>query len=335
MTRKMETLETVIVGGGQAGLSLSYYLTQQQREHVVLEKANRAGSVWTQQRWDSFTLVTPNWAFRLPGAEYSGADPHGFMPRSEVDRRFQEYVKQYALPLNLGVEVQSVIPQEQGYRVAAGDRTYQARNVVIASGLFQRPRVPGWARTLPPEIVQIPAGEYRNPDQLPPGAVLVVGSGQSGSQIAEELNESGRKVYLSVGSAGRFPRRYRGRDGFEWAHLTGFLNRTAADLPSPAARFGPNPQLTGKNGGHSLNLHQFHRDGITLLGHVLSFQDGKLVLSTDLKESLARADQVENDFVKLVDRTICAQGLSDPPEELPHLTDGYVIRYSIGWFGRR
>ncbi len=323
MTPALETIETVIVGGGQAGLSMSYYLTQKKREHVILEKSRRAGSVWTQQRWDSFTLVTPNWAFRLPGAEYAGPDPHGFMPRSEVDRRFQDYVKQYSLPLNLGVEALRVAPEGPGYRVEANERSFQARNVVIASGLFQRARVPAWAKNLPPEIMQVAAGDYRNPDQLPPGAVLVVGSGQSGSQIAEELNENCRKVYLSVGSAGRFPRRYRGRDGFDWAHLTGFLNRTASDLPSPVARFGPNPQLTGKNGGHSLNLHQFHRDGITLLGHVLNFQEGRLILSADLKTSLAKADQVENDFIKMIDETILKQGLSAPLDELPHLTDGF------------
>lgn len=323
MTHQSEAIETVIVGGGQAGLSLSYYLSRMQREHVVLEKTQRAGSAWSRQRWDSFTLVTPNWAFCLPGMEYEGDDPHGFMPRDEVDRRFQAYVSRYALPLHCGVEVQSVTPLEKGYRVETTERTYQARNVVMATGMFQRARVPAWAKALPPEIQQVTAADYRNPAQLPPGATLVVGSGQSGSQIVEELNQSGRKVYLSVGSAGRFPRRYRGRDGFEWAMVTGFLDRTVNDLPSPVARFGPNPQLTGKDGGHSLNLHQFHRNGITLLGHVLYAQDGRLVLSPDLKESLAKADQVERDFVQLVDDTIRKRGFSDPPEELPQLADGF------------
>ncbi|GAP12538.1 predicted flavoprotein [Longilinea arvoryzae] len=323
MTRKTETIETVIVGGGQAGLSMSYYLTQQQREHVVLEKTHRAGSAWTQQRWDSFTLVTPNWGFRLPGAEYAGSEPNGFMPRAEVDQRFQDYIRQYTLPLLYGVEVQGILPREKGYLVRTNDRNYRAKQVVVASGLFQRARVPAWARLLPPDVHRLAACDYRNPDRLPPGAVLVVGSGQSGCQIAEELNESGRKVYLCVGGAGRFPRRYRGRDVFEWVLETGLFRRTADQLPSPAARFGPNPHVTGKNGGHSLNLHQFQRDGIVLLGHVRDFQDGKLILAADLKESLAKADKAESDFVRLVDETIIRNGYSDPPEQIPQLSDGY------------
>ncbi len=323
MVRNTETVETVIVGGGQAGLSLSYYLTRQGREHVVLEKTHRAGSAWTQKRWDSFTLVTPNWAFRLPGAEYNGSDPHKYMPREEIDRRFQEYVRRYALPLQYGAEVQGITPQEQGYLVTTAGRRYRARNVVVASGLFQRAKVPAWAGALGPAIHRLAACDYRNPVELPPGAVLVIGSGQSGCQIAEELNESGRKVYLCVGSAGRFPRRYRGRDAFEWALETGLFKRTPDKLPSPAARFGPNPQVTGKNGGHSLNLHQFHRDGIVLLGHALDFQDGTLILAPDLKECLTKADKVEADFIKMVDETIQKKGFDDPAEEIPQLTDAY------------
>lgn len=323
MGQTNESVETVIVGGGQAGLSLSYYLTREKREHIVLEKTQRAGSVWTQKRWDSFSLVTPNWTFRLPGAEYTDADPHGFMLRAEIDRRFQDYVRDQALPLRFGTQVESVEPQEQGYRVSANGHSYRARNVVVASGLFQRAKVPAWAADLPADIQQVAACDYRNPQALPPGAVLVVGSAQSGAQIAEELNESGRKVYLSVGGAGRFPRRYRGRDAVEWASLTGFFSRTPDMLPSPAARFSGNPSLTGKNGGHSLNMHQFCRDGIVLLGHARGLEDGKLTIAPDLKESLAKADKAERDFIQRVDDYIQAQGLSDPPDQIPQLNDGY------------
>jgi len=318
-----ESVETVIVGGGQAGMALSYFLTQERREHVILEKRDRPGSAWTAQRWDSFTLVTPNWTFCLPGAEYDGDDSHGFMPRSEIERRFREYALRYNMPLRYGVEVSSVAPQDGGYLVSASDRNYRARNVVIASGLHQRPKVPAWAGDLPVEIFQLAACDYRNPQQLPPGAVLVVGSGQSGCQIAEELNEAGRKVYLCTGSAGRFPRRYRGRDVVEWAMIIGFFDRTQDMLPSLAARFGPNPQATGKNGGHTINLHQFYRDGITLLGHARGVQDGKLLLAPDMHECVAKADTFEREFAKKIDAAILQYGYSDPPEQLPQLTDAF------------
>ncbi len=320
---KTEAVETVIVGGGQAGFSLSYFLQQAHRENLVLEKSHRPGSAWTEQRWDSFTLVTPNWAFRLPGAEYQGNDPHGFMPRDEVAKRFEDYVSQQKLPVQYGMEVQIITPEEHGFLIVAGEKSYHARNVVIATGMFQRGKIPEVAKKFPSGILQIHAGHYRNPDALPAGAVLVVGSGQSGCQIAEELHDAGRKVYLSVGGAGRFPRRYRGRDGFDWGVVTGFFDRTPDKLPSPAARFGGNPHLTGKNGGHNLNLHQFHRDGIVLLGHVCDILDGKLEFASDLRESLAKADKAEVDFLHLVDSTIIKQGLTDPPETYPVLTDGY------------
>ena len=318
-----QKIETVIIGAGQAGLSASYYLKQQKRDHVVLEKSSIPGNVWKTQRWDSFTLVTPNWAFRLPGAEYHGTDPNSFMPRNEVSRRFEEYVKVQDLPVNYGVEVNSVAPLDDNFLVEAGEASFISRNVIIATGLFQRPKMPPFAIRFPPEVLQISASGYRRPDALPPGAVLVVGSGQSGCQIAEELNDSGRKVYLSVGRAGRFPRRYRGRDGFEWADVTGFLSRTTEMLPSPAARFGANPHLTGKNGGHSINLHQFYKDGIVLLGHLSGIQDENILIAPDLMDSLSKADKFEKDILELIDKTILKQGFSDPPEEIPVLSDGF------------
>ena len=287
-----QRIETVIIGGGQAGLSASHYLKQHNRDHLVLEKSSIPGTVWKDQRWDSFTLVTPNWAFQLAGAEYHGSDPNGFMPRDEIVRRFEDYVSEQDLPIHYGIEVNSVAPLDDNFLVAAGDTSFISRNVIIATGLFQKPKVPSFTAGFPPEVLQIGASDYRRPDALPPGSVLVIGSGQSGCQIAEELNDSGRKVYLSIGRAGRFPRRYRGRDGFEWADVTGFINRTPAMLPSPAARFGANPHLTGKNGGHSINLHQFYKDGIALLGHLSGIQDGIIQITPDLIDSLGQGGQI-------------------------------------------
>ena len=315
---------TVIIGGGQAGLSVSYYLEQCNRDHLVFEKALQPGNAWRNDRWDSFTLNTPNWTFRLPGAEYDGSDPDGFMPRDEIVTRFEQYVDRYALPVHFGVNVHRVEPSHQGYLVSTEQGNYHAENVVIATGLFQQPKVPAYSANLDNTILQLHSGQYRNPAVLPAGAVLVVGSGQSGCQIAEELYQAGRKVYLSVGSAGRAPRRYRGRDIFEWLNLSGFMDRSPDKLPSPQARFAGNPQLSGNNGGHDLNLHQFYRDGVVLLGRLQDIQGGCLSLAPDLKENLAKADKLESEIVNLVDGYISEHGIDAPEDHLPGMRDGFA-----------
>jgi putative flavoprotein involved in K+ transport len=316
---------TVIVGGGQAGLSVSYYLTRQGRDHVVLEQADRAAPVWRDQRWDSFTLVLPNWTIRLPGGEYQGDDPDGFMTREQFATYIEQYAQRVNPPIRYGMRVTSVEAENGGYLVKTGGETFRASNVVMATGCFQQPKVPPFSANLHPDIVQLPTSAYRNSQQLPPGAVLVVGSGQSGSQIAEELYQSGRRVYLSVGSAGRFPRRYRGKDTAWWAQASGFFDRTVDKLPSPKARFAGNPVVTGKDGGHTLNLHQFARDGVVLLGHVQGVQDGHIGLAPDLKETLAKVDKFEADIVKMADDFIAKAKLDAPQETLPQLRDGYDV----------
>jgi putative flavoprotein involved in K+ transport len=319
----VEHVETAIGGGGQAGLATSYCLSQQGREHVVLEKAAAAGNAWRNDRWDSFTLVTPNWAFQLPGAEYQGDAPHAFMPRAEVVARLEQYVEHYHLPVRYDTQVISVERQVGQYLVTTEDGALLADNVVMASGLFQRPKVPPFAADLPAGILQLSSGQYRNPQALPPGAVLVVGSAQSGCQIAEELYQSGRRVYLCLGGAGRVPRRYRGRDIVEWLHLIGFFDRTVKQLPSPRARFAGNPHVTGKDGGHTLNLHQFACDGVVLLGHLRGAQGDSIALALDVKESLAQADKAETDVLKQVDDYIQRARLDAPPETVLQLRDGY------------
>ncbi len=320
-----EQVETVIVGGGQAGLAASYCLEQLGREHVVLEQAAYAGSAWRDGRWDSFTLVTPNWSIRLPGAEYQGSDPDGFMARADLLRYFEQYIERYRLPVHYETRVNSIDALDGGgYRVQAGAASWKARNVVVASGFFQMPRIPDYSRAIPADILQIHSGSYRNPAALPPGAVLVVGSAQSGSQIAEELYQSGRKVYLCTsGSSGRVPRRYRGRDIVYWFVNTGFMSRTVANLASPRARFAGNPQASGKNGGHTINLHQFYREGVTLLGHMQGAQGGKAWLDADLKENLTKSDQFEVNITKMIDDYIAKNGIEAPEETLPVLRDGY------------
>ena len=244
-------MATIIIGGGQAGLSLSRALLQRGHEHVVLEQAARAGHAWRDQRWDSFTFVTPNRMSQLPGLESPG-DPDGYLARDAIVAYFEQYVDEFRLPVRFNVKVTAVEQTPAGYAVTTADgETLTAENVVVATGMFQGPKIPPCSANLPAGIVQYHASKYRSPQDLPPGAVLVVGSGQSGCQIAEELTQSGRRVYLAIGGMGRIPRRYRGDDGYAWAEKIGMLDRTPAMLPSPQAKFAGNPQMSGANGGQT------------------------------------------------------------------------------------
>ncbi|MDD5370457.1 MAG: NAD(P)-binding domain-containing protein [Anaerolineaceae bacterium] len=320
-----ESIETIIIGGGQAGLSLGYFLKQLGIEHLILEQAGQPVDTWRNQRWDSFTLVTPNWTFQIPGMEYQGNDPHGFLPREEIVAAFDQHIHRNRFPIRCNTRVTAVDLQPNGYRVETSQGTLDARNVVIATGLFQTPRIPPWAAGIPPDIFQVSSNQYRNPDALPEGAVLVIGSGQSGCQIAEELYQAGRVVYLSVGAAPRIPRRYRGKDAVEWLKLLGFFERTPAMLKSPAERFMGTPQLSGKGGGRSLNLHVFAREGVRLLGHFVDAQGYRARFAPDLKESLAKTDGIEKEMIASIDRAIQAHGIDAPAEEVPQYTDGYQV----------
>jgi putative flavoprotein involved in K+ transport len=320
----MEQIETVVVGGGQAGLAMSYYLAHYGCEHVVWEQAAQAGSVWRDQRWDSFTLVTPNWAFRLPGVEHNGADPDGFMSREQVVGYFDRYVERLQPPIQYNTRVVAVEPLDtQGYHVQTPERTLQASNVVIATGFFQQPKIPPAAAGLSPGITQLHSSAYRNPESLPAGAVLVVGSAQSGCQIAEELYRRGRQVYLCTGTAGRVPRRYRGKDIITWLDQAGFLDLTPEQLPTGMSKFEGIPHISGANGGHTLNLHQFARDGVRLLGHLRGAAGEKVVLAPDLHQNLTKIDQFEREVLKMIDGYILEHGLDAPVEDVPELRDGY------------
>jgi putative flavoprotein involved in K+ transport len=313
-----EQIEVVVIGGGQAGLAISYYLTQQGRPHVVLEQATQIAPAWRHGRWDSFTLVTPNWTVRLPGFPYRGDDPDGFMPRADVVRHLEQYAASFQASVRCGVQVTAVDPARDGhgYLVSTADgATYAAAAVVVATGSFQFPKPVPFSGALPPEIIQLHSSHYRNPSTLPPGAVLVVGSADSGCQIAEELNESGRRVYLCVGRAGRRPRRYRGRDFMCWVVTLGRVEQTADQLPSPSARFAANPQLSGKDGGHTLNLHQFAREGVVLLGRLVGMDGHRIALAPDLPENLAKADQASEDFKHEVDAFVHRTGIDVPDAE--------------------
>jgi putative flavoprotein involved in K+ transport len=308
----MTPIEVAIVGAGQAGLAMSSVLTSEGVEHVVLER-DRPASGW-RSRWDSFTLVTPNWGIQLPGMEYDGPEPAGFLARDELVDRLDRWAAAVGAPIRSGVDVTEVVATDGGYRLTTNDGPLDARNVVIAVGTHQRPKWPRFA-DLAPDILQVHTAGYRNAGALPPGGVLVVGTGQSGMQIAEELHEAGRPVVLSVGKTGRLPRRYRGRETFRWALLIGFFDRTVDMLESPAARFTSNPHLSGARGGHTVNLHRFARDGIRLAGRISGLDGHQVTFGDDRDANIAFSDTVASEFRKLIDQRIEAQGIDAPPPD--------------------
>lgn len=322
MSNQTRSYDTIVIGGGQAGLALSYYLTQQGRTHLVLEQG-QVGETWRSGRWDSFTLNTPNWMTQLPGFAYQDDDPDGFLPREEVVDYLERYAASFHAPLHCGVRVTAVRqrPGGDGYLVEAQQMTFAARNVVLATGAFPKAKLPTASAALSADVCQMHTSEYRNPQILPSGAFLVVGTGQSGCQIAEELHESGRQVYLSTSSCGRVPRRYRGKDIAWWLARLGFYDRTLDQLPSPTARFACNPHVSGSQGGHDINLRQFASRGITLLGHVQAAQGKQLLLAQDLEENLAKADAFAAQVTHGIDEYITKTGMevaaNNTPDEAP------------------
>jgi putative flavoprotein involved in K+ transport len=239
MTGHAEHVETVIIGGGHAGLTMSYSLSQLGLEQVILERS-RVGERWRSERWDSFHFQFPNWTIELPGYKYQCDDPDAFAPGCEVVRFLDGYASFIKAPIRCGVEVTSL---EQGsrtgrYLIRTENGAIEAANVIIATGPFQQPSIPSVSSQVPTNVFQVHSSKYRNPDQLPSGAVLVVGSGSSGGQIAEELIESGRQVYLSVGRHRRVPRRYRGRDYGWWSSAMGILDQRLTPFHRRTLRTG-------------------------------------------------------------------------------------------------
>jgi putative flavoprotein involved in K+ transport len=322
-----ETTKTVIIGAGQAGLSLSYFLTNSGHEHVILEKSLQIADSWRNRRWDSFTLNSPNWAFTVPGAEYTGPEPDSFMLKDEIVRRFEAYQQSFKPDIRFSSPAEKVTAIDDNYRfkTTTPSGIIKSHNVVVATGMYHKVSIPPYSREITSSILLLPSDEYRNPHSLPPGAVLVVGSAHSGCQIAEELNLAGRKVFLSTCRAGRAPRRYRGIDIFHWLDWIGFFHRTMAVLASPRDRFFGAPHVTGTNGGHDINLHQFCRDGIVLLGHVRGFKDGNMIFTPDLRENLGISDTFAANIFSQMDRYIQVHGMDLPEEPLVELDDGYRV----------
>jgi putative flavoprotein involved in K+ transport len=303
---------TVVVGAGQAGLAVSHELSRAGVEHTVLERG-RVGQRW-RNRWSSFCLVTPNWSVRLPGRSYDGDDPDGFMPRDDIVDFLERYAAGFEAPVREGVTVHSVAPANGfGFRLETGDDELVARNVVLCTGAYEVPYRPAAAASLPHDVLQLDADSYTEPGDLPAGPVLIVGSGQTGCQIAEELHLAGREVFLACGRVPWMSRRIGEHDLVWWLLESGFLDHGVNDLPSPAARLAGNVLATGHGGGRrDLHLRTLQALGVHLLGHLEGASGHRARFADDLAASVAWGDERYTGLVKLFRELATERGLPDP-----------------------
>ncbi|MGF9566195.1 MSMEG_0569 family flavin-dependent oxidoreductase [Neorhizobium sp. JUb45] len=309
---------TVVIGGGQAGLSASHYLKTHGIDHVVFEKKTVAHK-WKDERWDAFCLVTPNWQCQLPDHPYDGEDPHGFMVKDQIIAYVDHFVKKVDAPVLEGTSVTSVEKMAGGgFTVETSAGTVTADSVVLATSLYSRPAVPRAAERLSDSIIQIHTADYRNPAQLPEGAVMVVGSGQSGCQIAEDLHLAGRKVHMVTGNAPRCARFYRGRDVVDWLADVGQYDITVAHEGMTKKKHDTNHYLTGRDGGRDIDLRKFALEGMELYGRMEGVANGKMLFAANLKSNLDNADRVYNGINGLIDRYIAEKGI-DAPAGSPYL----------------
>ena len=307
----------VIVGAGQAGLSLSHYLKQRGIDHRVLEKHDPVHA-WRDQRWDSFCLVTPNWQCKLPGWEYAGTDPHGFMKKAEIIEYLAGFVKHVSPPLLSAVTVKRVAPRARGgFDIATSKGDFTADQVVVASGGYHLPIIPRLAERLPRDIVQLHSEQYRNPQALPPGKVLVVGNGQSGAQIAEDLHLAGRQVVMATGDAPRCARFYRGKDVVDWLADMGYYDMPVHEHPlREGVRDNTNHYVTGRDGGRDIDLRRFASEGLELYGLLTGLggpNDEVLQFAPDLRSNLDHADRIYNGINASIDKYIEKAGIVAPP----------------------
>lgn len=305
----------VVVGGGQAGLSASYCLRQRGIDHLVLE-AHRIGHEWSSRRWDSFCLVTPNWQCRLPGFPYQGPDPDGFMLRDQVVRYLERYGALLGSSVVEGGRVSRLRRAATGvFELSTSVGELTADQVVVATGPYHAAAVPRLAERLPADLAQVHSSEYRRPGQLPPGAVLVVGTGQSGCQIAEDLHLDGRQVHLAVGSAPRVARFYRGRDCVAWLDEMGHYAKGIDEFAdADTVRMRANHYVTGRDGGRDIDLRAFAKDGMRLYGRLTGCLGGTLEFAGDLAVNLDNADAVAEGIKDAIDAHIAASGVDAPRE---------------------
>jgi putative flavoprotein involved in K+ transport len=286
----MTRTHTVVVGAGQAGLAMSRCLSDRGIEHVVLERG-RVAERWRSERWESLRLLTPNWLSRLPGFRYEGPDPDGFMTMPEVIGFFERYAASFSAPMEADTAVTSIARVPGGYQVETSRGAWTARNVVVATGHCDVPHVPRLADRVSPDLTQLVPSQYRRPDQLPHGGVLVVGASASGVQLADELNRAGRRVTIAAGHHTRVPRRYRGHDLMWWLDRAGILDQTERDVYDvDLARDQPSFQLVGDPDGRSVDLGQLQRSGVQVVGRLVAAEGHHVVFDDDLVATTAAAD---------------------------------------------
>ena len=306
----VETVETLIIGGGQAGLAMSEQLSERGLSHLVLER-HRIAERWRSERWDGLHANGPAWHDRLSGLPIAGVDPDGFATRDQMVDYLVAYAERIAAPIRLGVAVTSLqrIASGDGFRAETSQRPIEAKNVVVATGPFQRPIIPA---LVPSEagIVQMHSNAYRNPAQLPKGAVLVVGAGSSGAQIADELSRAGRSVYLSVGRHQRPPRRYRGRDVCWWLGALGIWQATTRGPSEKHVTIA----VSGAYGGNTIDFRRLAARGVTLLGRTEAFANGMMRFVPDLASNLAQGDAYQASLLDAADAYVAREGV-DLPEE--------------------
>ena len=306
----------IIIGGGQAGLSMSYCLKERRIEHLVFEKS-RLGESWRSQRWDSFCLVTPNWQCQLPGFPYSGNEPDGFMKKDEIVAYIEAYAESFKPPIREGVNVSRLSQDELGrFVIATSIGDYLGDQVVVATGGYQLPSVPRMAERFPENVSQLLSCDYKCPESVAAGGVLVVGSGQSGCQIAEDLHIAGRRVHLCVGGAPRTARRYRGRDVVAWLDEMGYYNKPIHEHPlKERVRAKANHYVTGRDGGRDIDLRKLATEGMQLYGRLKDVTGSLLRFANDLKQNLDQADAVAESIKTTIDKFIESRGVDVPIEE--------------------
>jgi putative flavoprotein involved in K+ transport len=311
------SVSTVIIGGGHNGLAMSKRLSDRDIDHVVLERGDIATS-WLTQRWDSFTLLTPNWQTRLPGLAYVGPDPDGFMTADEIAAFIETYATTVDAPLRTQTTVSSVSPSADGYEVSTNDGVWRSQSVVLASGACNLPSVPAFASSVPDSVVSISPLDYRRPDDLPDGGVLVIGAAATGIQLADEIHASGRPVTLSVGEHVRMPRTYRGRDVQHWMEAIGRLDERYDEVEEILkARSVASPQLIGTRERRTLDLNRLTDVGVRLCGRLGGIRDGVALFSGGLRNHCTLADQKLGRLLDEFDEWITAHDLDEglaPPE---------------------